>query len=81
MQIQLSREERELFETISNSSTGQILQGYVEKIIRTVESVRTNTTLSNEARIEVANVLEEHLVNRLKMGRGELEKPLAGEYE
>lgn len=81
MQIQLSNEEKDLFETISKSSTGTILQGYIEKIIRTVESVRTNTTLSNEARIEVANLLEELLVNKIKMNRGELQKPLNNEFE
>lgn len=81
MQIQLSNEEQEMFRAISPTSTGTILQGYVQKLINKIESVRTETDLTNEARIAVANILEQHLINKIKMNRGEFDKPLVGEYE
>ena len=81
MQIQLSNEEQEMFRAISQSATGTILEGYIQKLINKIESVRTETALSNEARIATANILEQHIINKIKMNRGELEKPLVGEYE
>lgn len=81
MQIQLSNEEKELFDAISKSSTGDILQGYIEKLIRNFESVRTQTNLSNEARIAICDLLETHLINRIKMARGEKINFSQTEYE
>ena len=69
------------FDALAKSSIGSKLQKYLERLIRHVESVRTNIQLSTEARIEVGNLLEENIVNRLKVLRGEIDAPKDNEYE
>lgn len=81
MRIQLDKKETDLFEALGRSHDGLVLQGFIEKLIRTVESVRTKTDLSNDARIEISDLLEENFINRLKVIRGEIEAPQNNEYE
>ena len=70
-----------MFEDLAKSAIGNRLQSYIERIIRQVESVRTKTDLSVEARVEVGNLLEENFINRLKLSRGEIDAPSNTEYE
>lgn len=81
MQLPPHKDDKELFEDLAKSAVGLRLQQYLERLIRCVESVRTETNLSIEARREVGNVLEQHLVDRLKVSRGEVDAPDSDEYE
>lgn len=71
MQLQLNKEEKQMFENLTRSADGLVLREFIEKIIRQIESVRTQTTLSNEARIEIGNWLEQNFIDRFKVIKGE----------
>lgn len=81
MQLQLSNEEQKVFESLARTRDGDVLVEFIERLIRHVESVRTQTTLSTDARIEVSNLLEKNFVDRFKLMRKQYDQPNLSEHE
>jgi len=81
MQLQLSKEEQQMFENLSRNHDGFLLKAFIERLIQHIESIRTKTTLSNEARVEAANILETNFIERFKTLGKTYEKPDLSEHQ
>ena len=81
MKLKLNSEEQKMFENFAQSHEGTVLIGFVQRLISSVESVRTNLEIPIEARIATADILEANFVDRLRVLRGEVEAPDSDEFE
>lgn len=83
MQLPLNKEEEDMFNLLAGSNTGYTLAGFVDRMIKNIESVRTQTSLSLDARIEVANYLQENFLDRMHVieSNKNIQLPLNNEME
>lgn len=78
MRIQLTQEEKGMFNRLSQSNDGRILTEFIERLIREAVDIRNitgNVEAEKKGREVAVQLLEENFVNRIKILSGQVEAP------
>lgn len=76
MRVQLNQQEQGLFRRLSESNDGKLLIGFLDKLIREAVDIRNitgNAEAEKKGREVAVKLIEENIVNRLKVMSGMIE--------
>lgn len=87
MKLKLNNTEEKAFSDFANSSTGRIILKFLERLVeehadfRTIEKKENvNTDLELEARKQAIKIIEENLIERIKLLIGEIAEQDQNEF-